>query len=176
MKYAILLLSCLSALAAGSNRYDYDPYNDNPGSTYALIASVVPLPQDDDPNWHHPPAGPNAAQCKAVWDKGVPCPVDGKFYGYWGELQPEYCDNDHFMRDGKTLKPEAEKCTCNIAQMHDQKDCPMNSKGEPVKQMVQGATCMVYCRENTHCHCVDICDMAGEMGPKKPTSKRKLGA
>ena len=174
MKFILLLICLVAAAVSGANPADYDPYHDNDHDTYHLIAAAIPfaMPQEEETGtWHSPPPGPNAEACRLVWDKGVPCAVDGKFYGNWGELQPEYCDNDHFNKDGKTLKPEAEKCKCNVAMTTDQKNCPVNNKGEPIKNMVDGATCMVYCREKTHCHCVDICDMAFDDKAAQPAKK-----
>lgn len=163
----LLLAGCLLiAVLVGANPADYDPFFDSPHDTYHLLAKI--LPQDE---WKTPTPGPNAEACRDVWDKGIAC-SDGKFYGNWGELQPEYCNNNHFLSDGKTLKPEAEKCKCNIAMTTDMKDCPMNAKGDPVAQVINGQTCQVYCREKDHCHCVNICD-AVVMEPKKPVKPKK---
>lgn len=170
----ILGIALLGMLAAGINPADYDPFFDNDHDTYHVLAAALPftVPQQ----WTTPTPGPNAEACREVWDKGIPCPSDGKIYGHWGEIQPEYCDNNHFMPDGKTLKPEADKCTCNIAMTSDMKDCPMNEDGTPAQQIVNGKTCQVYCREATHCHCVNICDsfVPQPEAPKPaPKTKRK---
>lgn len=162
MKRIILIVGLITAALMGVNPADYDPFFDNPHDTYHIIAPrlAAKLAKQDDgiEGFHTPTPGPNAEACKSVWDNGKPCPVDGKFYGYWGELQPEYCNNNHFQPDGKTLKPDADKCHCNVAMTTDMKDCPMNDKGEPIQHYVQGFTCQVYCREKDHCHCVNICD------------------
>jgi hypothetical protein len=133
--------------------------------------------------WTAPPKGPNADACHDVWDAGIPCPVDGKLYGYWGELQPEFCDNYHFMPDGKTLKPDADKCHCNIA-MTDADHCPMNDEGT-THLSIDGSTCMVYCREKgtekqsggmSHCHCVLVCDSASAEDLQKLDEKETENA
>lgn len=186
-------------MCAGLNPADYDPFHDHPRDTFHLIAQVVP--QINNPNragrpFTVPPPGPNAEACKAVWDKGVPCPVDGKLYGYYGELQPDFCDNNYYLPDGRTLKPDAEKCHCNIA-MTDADHCPMNDDGSTKHLSIDGGTCLVYCREKgteagadgmSHCHCVLQCDSASDEdlkgihtppAPAKPPKggkKPRLGA
>ena len=158
----------MTALVAGINPNDYDPFHDNPQDTYHVLAASFPQTFPKDPSGKHPlngvgrpfvvpPKAPNGDACREVWDKQVPCPVDGKYYGYWGDLQPENCDHNYFMPDGKTLKPDADKCECNVAMTTDMKDCPMNSDGTPAQQLVDGSTCMKYCHTE-HCHCVQICD------------------
>lgn len=165
---AVVLL--ILSVMIGINPADYDPFLDHPRSTYNLLAQEVSRytnPNRAGRQWTQPPPGPNAEACKSVWDAGVPCKVDGKLYGYWGELQPDFCDNNYFLPDGKRLKPDAEKCHCNIA-MTDADHCPMNDDGT-THLSVDGSTCQVYCREKgteagasgmTHCHCVLVCDAA----------------
>jgi len=76
------------------------------------------------------------------------------------------------MKDGETLKPEAEKCTCNVAMTTDKKDCPMMN-GKPAEQVVLGRTCRVWCREKDHCHCVNICDAYMPDAAPTPTPAKK---
>lgn len=172
IKKFFLFAVVLTMLVIGSNPADYDPFHDNPDDTYNLIAANMPfpMPQEYPTDGHghplngqgrpfvQPPPGPNADACKSVWDKNIPCPVDGKFYGNWGDLQPENCDNNYYLPDGRTLKPQAQKCECNIAMTKDMKDCPMNDDGSPAEQLIDGTTCMRYCQEKKHCHCIKICD------------------
>jgi len=92
MKLFILVACLLVATLAGANPADYDPFFDNTHDTYHVLASLLSFKQVDTGEGFTPPKpGPNAEACKEVWDKSVPCPSDGKFYGYWGEEQPEYC-------------------------------------------------------------------------------------
>ena len=192
VKRFFLLSVLLVAVLSGFNPADYDPFFDHPNSTYNLLAQEVS--PYTNPNrmgrpWTQPPKGPNADACRAVWDKPQPCPVDGKFYGQWGELQPENCDNNFFMPDGKTLKPDAEKCHCNIA-MTDADHCTMGEDGT-MHLSIDGSTCQVYCREKaydhngntiSHCHCVLQCDAASKEDLEKapepvkdaPKPKRKV--
>jgi hypothetical protein len=153
-----------AALTMGINVYDYDPFHDNPSDTYHVLAAALPQVFPKGPTGKHPlngsgrpfvqpPKAPNGDACKEVWDKNIPCKVDGKYYGYWGDLQPENCDNNYFLPDGRTLKPDADKCECNIAMTKEMKDCPMTGH-----HVIDGPTCMKYCQEKDHCHCVDVCD------------------
>lgn len=189
---AFLMVVVLDAALIGNNPADYDPFHDNMRDTYHFFAAAVPFPMPQEyptdghghplngagRSWVQPPKGPNGDACREVWDKQIPCSVDGKFYGYWGDLQPESCDDNYFMPDGRTLKPDADKCECNVAMTKTPDQCPMNDQGDPIQQMVDGPTCMKYCHTE-HCHCVSICDAyvpEGQGTPIEPKNSKKTPA